>query len=786
MKRAVSFLLVLAFALGVLCGCDTGKPKKTLDTPKNLAISSSGVITWDAVENASSYVVTVGDKTYTVNETSYTVANTNVDFNYSVAARADGYNDSAAVSGTWQAPRKPDVPKNNIAVAVSGGTEIRPGKSMTLKATVTGTEDQTVIWSITRGAENATIDELSGRLTANQTVTGSGIVEVRATSLADETCYGTKVLTVLTKPTLTQDMLDKLAGQGKIGFDGFLYIEVYTIGLYSSLYTTSSTTVKTALDGTHWYAEYQNGGLGVTSALYYTNRGGVASQVGISFENTEEYAPMLDADGNAVSWEASGLYNNFAGLTTADFTFNEDTWRYEYTGADKTLPARMVASANPYDFVPSGLSLIIEEGEIMGLYSVCDNDYTVVPGYCSRQELTVAVNYGETVEVPTITRYATDDKGIHDLLNAAIAKMRALDSYTLTFKETTASYLTGGRYTTTGFIETITQSDCYFEPVSVRYNAQGVEEITKNGSPYGYHKIRDDLYNTYHTRTVGEGNLASEKFMASRAYNADFSHARPTFAFAAEIFNAYYADEDAGTVTYYVDEPMSGVASCFYYGVGNDIALYGIFAQKGSVTTYENGSYVTRTYTPFVTVDKESGYITEAGFYFYLGSIYGTVAISYSDFDAAALPEEVSFEGYTPREVPTSWNDLTVIISGQTDSTKDDHEEGAVKALREFFADEDICDKIPFFGKVLGDTYGFGMTTYHTSPADKRNHKAIVFYYDVPLDRNYTIDSSMTAVREYLVAQGFERNSADEYEKDGIVIAPIDSSLDFNIYVWKK
>ena len=56
----------------------------------------------------------------------------------------------------------------------------------------------------------------------------------------------------------------------------------------------------------------------------------------------------------------------------------------------------------------------------------------------------------------------------------------------------------------------------------------------------------------------------------------------------------------------------------------------------------------------------------------------------------------------------------------------------------------------------------------------------------MPLDRNYTIDSSMTAVREYLVAQGFERNSADEYEKDGIVIAPIDSSLDFNIYVWKK
>lgn len=786
MKRAVSFLLVLAFALGVLCGCDTGKPKKTLDTPKNLAISSSGVITWDAVENASSYVVTVGNKTYTVNETSYTVADTGVDFNYSVVARAEGYNDSAAATGTWQAPRKPDVPKSNITVAISGGSEIRPGKSLTLKATVTGTGDQNVKWEIVSGNENATIDELSGRLKANKTVKGSGIVRVRATSLVDETCYGEKVLTVLSRPTLTQEMLDRLAAQDKIGFDGFLYIEVYTIGLNSTLYTTSSTTVKTALDGTHWYAEYQNGDLGVTSALYFMKKDGLAQQVGLNFRNEDEYAPMLDASGREVSWEASGLYNNFAGLTTADFTFNEDTWRYEYTGADKTLPARMVASANPYDFVPSGLSLIIEEGEIMGITSVCEEDYSIVPGYCSRQELTVAVNYGETVEVPTISRYQKDDKGLHDLLNAAVAKMRALQSYTLTFKETTASYLTGGRYTTTGFIETITQSDCYFEPVSVKLDTRGEEVITKTGKPYGYHKVNDGLYNTYYTGTVGEGTLAVEKLLASRAYEGDFSASRPSFDFAAEIFNAYAEDEDAGTVTYYVDEPMSGVASCFYRGVGNDIALYGIFAQKGSVTTYENGSYVTRTYTPFVTVDKESGYIIDAGFYFYLGSVFGTVTLEYGDFDTAALPGEVTFEGYTPRTVPTSWEDLEIIVSGRTDSTQDDHVEPAVEALKGFFKEADICEKIPFFGEVLGDTYGFGMTTRYTSASDKRNREAIVFYYDVPLDSNYTIDSSMKLVRDYLTACGFVRNAAGEYEKDGIMIAPVDSSLDFNIYVWKK
>lgn len=782
MKRAISLLLALSLMLGFLCACDTGR---TLDAPGNLSISSDGVISWDAVDGADSYIVTVGDNTYTVTENSYTVTKLDVDFNFSVVAKGAGYLDSApSETKTYTAVRKPPVPKNDIAIAIRGGTELRPGKSMTLTALVTGTDNTDVMWEITDGEENAEIDPISGVITANKTVTGSGIVTVRATSLADEKSYGTKVITVLTKPTLTQAMLDKLANEGKIGFDGYIYIEVYTIGLNSTLYTTTSTSVKTSLDGTNWYAEYDNGGLGVISALYYRNVGGIANQIGVSYENTEEFSPMLDKDGSKVSWSAAGLYNNFVGLTVDDFTFNDETWRYEYTGSDKNLPARMIASANPYDFIPSGVSLIIEEGEIMGIYSKSEADYSVAPGYLSYQELTVAVNYGDTVDVPSIVRYPTDENGIHARLNSAIEKMHALGSYTLTFRETTASYLSGGRYVTTGFIETVTDGDCVFEPVSIGTDAGGNEVLTKNGSPYGYHKVRDNLYNTYFVNE--ETGLPG----ASRAYADDFSSARPGFAFAAEIFTSYYDSdpehEGAGEITYYVDEPMSGVASEFYYGVGNDIALYGIFAQRGNITYVENGQTVTRSFTPYVTVDKATGYITEAGFYFYLGSIFGTVSITYGDFDTATLPDTVTFDGYVAREVPTLWDQLSIIVSSETGMTADDTEVDAPTALKSFFSDDEICEKLPFFGNALGDTYGFGMTTYHTSGADKRNHRAIVFYYDVPLDRNYTIDSSLTAVREYLASLGFVRNSSDEYEKDGLVIAPIDSSLDLTIYVWKK
>ena len=63
--------------------------------------------------------------------------------------------------------------------------------------------------------------------------------------------------------------------------------------------------------------------------------------------------------------------------------------------------------------------------------------------------------------------------------------------------------------------------------------------------------------------------------------------------------------------------------------------------------------------------------------------------------------------------------------------------------------------------------------------------EAIVFYYDVPLDIDYTINASLKAVDNYLVECGFELNKNGWYQKDDICIAPTDSSLDLMIYIWK-
>lgn len=735
-------------------------PASDLTAPLNVRISSDGVISWNRVEGATSYLVQINGIPKLAKTNSYTVTSLYSDFTYAVAAVR---NDEVGPYSSSQKFTAKD-PFENVTVGISGSSEVKSGKSIILKAVVNEDgSDAGVTWAIKSGSEYASIDE-NGRLSAKE-VDGNKIIEVVATSVANPKKSATKIITITSKPTLTQDMLDKL-NVNKIGFEGYITISLYKFGISSSLFQTTTLSVKTAMDGTNWYAEYENNATGTMSGLYYKNHDDLACQVGVSFTNEEQYDPMLDENEKQVSFVDSGLYNNFKGLKVSDFAFNNDTWRYDYVGSDSKLAERVIASADPYDFKVNGFSLIIDEGEVLGIYAKSDDDYTISAGYRGIQELIVAVNYGETVDVPSINKYAHDP--VHDELNTAIKNMQALTSYTLDFKSLVASYMSSG-VTESGFVETITENDCYFVPYTVSYSTKG-EEIhnPQLDDVYGYHKFSNDLYNTYSMDKDG-------KLYATRAFAADFNNAKPTFAFAGEIFTKYFKDEKEGTTTYYVDNVMSPVASTFFYGVGNDINLYGIFATEGYISS-------TSSFTPYVTVKE--GYIVSACFYFYLGSMYGVVELNYSDFNTAALPSDTTIE-FAQRNLPTSWSELTIQVSSESSTTDDDVEVNALEYLKEFYGDENIGEKMPFFGNVLGDTYGFGLTTVHIPTGGNVAKQAIVFYYDVPLDVNYTIDSSLDKIGEYLLSLGFTKNAHDEYEKDGIYVAPVDSSLDLVIYVWK-
>lgn len=762
--RKILTILLTFLGLLTISSCKSCK-KEALATPTNLTISEEGLITWDNVANASEYVIYINDDSYNVSKNEYQVSDLTKDFTYYVYAKGTNYLDSKPTDKkVYKAKVKPPVVLDPITIGISGPSEVKSEKSIKLTATVEGTDNKEVTWSIKDGLEYASITQ-DGTLTA-EAVNGDTIIEVIATSKYDSTKSASKIITIVAKPVLTQAMLDAL-NQDKISFEGYINISLYTIGLFEKLQSTYVTDVKTAMDGTNWFAQYENGDTRTIMSLYYKNNNNKACQVGVSFMNEEEYFPMLDDLGNEVSFIDSGLYNGLKNLTVNDFTFNLETWRYEYTGNDETLPSKVLAAANPYDFVPTGFALIIEENEIMGIYSKSEPDYSLVDGYKGIQELIVTINLGEFVNVPTISKY--DHEDIHDELQLAIDNMNALTSYTLDFKEITASYMSSG-IVESGFTEYITDTDCYFAPYNVKYDSQlnEIHTYLENAS-YGYKKINDNLYNTYYQDTDGA-------YYATRAYKSDFSLAKPTFAFAAEIFRTYYENPEDGTITYYVDDVMSPVASTFYYGVGNDINLYGIFATRGYISTSES-------FTPYVVV--KDGYIIEACFYFYIGSIYGVVELKYDDFNTTTLPDNVEVE-FETREVPSSWNELTIeVTSGSDPTTEDEYTANALDYLKRYFENDNIDNELPFFGNALGDTYGFGLTTIYIPKGQDKVKNAIVFYYDVPLDINYTIDSSLKEVESYLLSLGFIRDSNGNFKKGNINIAPTDYSLDLLIYVWK-
>lgn len=652
--------------------------------------------------------------------------------------------------------------EEEISIAIKSKDEIKVGHSITLEGIVSNSKiDDTVTFEVVEG--DATI--VDNTLYCNEDAQSS-LIKVCATSNENKSIKAYKIISVVKKDILTNDMLNDL-NKTKVSFDGYLNIDLYTTGKFPKLYGTYINTVKTSMDGLNWYGEYDNPDTGTVMGLYYKNIDGIASQIGVSFMNEESYEPMKDKDGSIVSFTDSGLYNSLTNLTINDFTFDEETWRYRYNGNDATILKRVVASANPYDFVPNKMELIIEDDEILGLYITSEEDFTVVDNYKAIQKLIVSINTGDIVEVPSITKYQYDEN--HKELVDALENMRKLNKFKVTYKEIVGSYLAPG-LTEAGYVEYVTSDYCYFEPFKVKYvNGEEVHEPLTD-DVYGFKKINNNLYNAFVT------NTKTKQLVASRAYNEDFKNTWPSFEFAAEIFTKYYIDEEANTKTYYVDSIMCPVASCFYYGLGNDANLYGIFATTGQISSSES-------FTPYVVV--KDGYITDACFYFYLGSLYGVVELHYDSFDS----EDVSIDrnlDFETRNVPTSWNELTINVSNDSGSTTDDEEVNALTFLKEFYDNENIEEEMPFFGKVLGDTYGFGLTTVKIPGGSDSAKRSIVFYYDVPLGVDYTINASLETIEQYLLELGFTKNRYGEFSKGSIVVLPTDSSLDLMIYVWSS
>lgn len=799
-KKAVSILLVIALSL-CFFGCTPHEEptQPQLDMPTNLTItdvSDTAVLRWDAVIGATEYIVTDNGDEHKSIDPYYTFDTVTIDHELTVVARGVGYLDSEPAAAAYTS--------RTVTLGITGGSEVKSGKTLQLSATVKGIESNAVTWEIASGGQYVSIDD-KGLVTA-KTVDGDKIFTVRATSLVDPTASVTKAFTVASKPELTQDMLNAL-NDDYVAFVGYMNIDLYTFGLTTELRESASYDIKTAMDGERWYASYTMTG-GLNSGMYVKKIAGdggdmqnaKAGQVTVSFTNEEKVEPMVDDNDVEISWEEAGLYNSLKSLNVNDFKFNEKNWRYEYNGADKnTLLPLVISSANPYDFTPVDLSLIIDNGEVAGIRSTAAPDYAQYQGYRADKELIVAVNIGEdNVTVPIITKYEYDEVR-HKSLNDAIANMKKLKCYTTEVLNVSMSYLTS-RYTYEGYIETIAPDVCHFKPYTLVTSNIDEVAIGKgfkvwDNEVYGYvnRSVADDpdheeFYNAYFATKVESEDTTTYEYETSRAYKQSFANAAPSFDFSAAIFTKYYKDEETGEETYYVDNPMSAVATTFYHGVGTDIQLFGMYATEGRTNT-------TELFTPYVTV--KDGYITEAGFYYYLGYLVGIMQIEYRDFndtaacDAALAATNVRTDlaNLAVREIPSRWSDLVITDTLLSDVDTEYQAEEYLKILLKY---DDVDTLVPFFSEPLGDTFGFGLATLRSVG---QAYQTLSLYYDLPLDIDYSLNSSLRAVKTYLGEKcGFTKGANNVFYKeysgtDGkryrLNIQPSDANLDFFIHIWR-
>ncbi len=843
-KKILSLLLAVAMTLSVFVSCGDKPESENFAAPANLSVDERGVVTWDKVENAVMYYVYYGDKQEFVQTETFTLPEPDKKCTVSVQAVVKTSNGNVSTEKSAEIEYEPYVEpfdSSVVKIAITADkTVIKSGatgegrNSVTFRATVNNAEkgaDTSVEWTIVSGEDSVESSSANGNeftITAKSGVTGDRDIMVSATSVAYPKVSASKSVEVVSRPTLTQAMLDKAASSDKIGFEGYVNIDVYTRvqGKKGKLYTSQVSTIKTSMSGDNdadektrntWSAEYLSSSLGITQQVYCRKRAdGVACEIGVSFMNEEQLYPIEDEDGNKITWEESGYYNNFVGLSVDDFYLDEETWRYAYdtekNGFDKVK--KMIASANPYEFEPTNFELIIDDGEIIGISSVSEDSYSIVAGYVSVQTLRAVFNVGDNVKVTTIGKFKTLEEYKNDgtedgqtmyerlsILNEAIGNMQSLKSYKTEFSNEQVTNL-GVQWTTReGYDEIITEDYRYFTKCTLTTeNNRTVRNYASTGM-YGYKKIKDkDIYNSFtDAREKADENLL---FKTTRAFTGSFDDSKPSFAFSPEIFTttAHTDQEGYDEYYFYVDGTMTQVATTLYKSLGTDYQLYGIFAKVAQNTSGQ-------TIPPYIVVKKgDDGkwYIEYAAFYYDMGLMQGLVQIEYGDYNAATIDDatKAAIDAAGTRELPKEWNDVQIV------TTVTDEESGKTKDIYTPAGDFMIGGngaegyfgtklfairgaEIPFFGDkdCLGDTFGVGSESYFTATDTTGNgykQEAMDLFYDVPLDLDDTITTSLEKVYKFLVDKGFVKGTDSVYRKGNLCIKAVDSSLDLHIYIWTE
>jgi hypothetical protein len=189
-------LLAILFAITAMFGCGGGSsngggpppppnPSCTISaSPNPITAGQSSTLSWSS-SNATSASIDQGIGSVTPNATGSQTVTPAVTTKYTMTVTGNGK--SATCDATL---------KVNVTVSVSPtSVTLNTGATQQFTATVTGTSDTRVTWSVPGGAANGTIDA-SGLYTAPATAPNPATVSVVATSVADSTKSASASVTI--------------------------------------------------------------------------------------------------------------------------------------------------------------------------------------------------------------------------------------------------------------------------------------------------------------------------------------------------------------------------------------------------------------------------------------------------------------------------------------------------------------------------------------------------------------------------------------------------------------
>lgn len=718
-------------------------------------------------------------------------------------------------TGGGDGPDEPEVSTVTVTIGSVANTNVRKGDTVQLTATVTGTENTAVTWSVSD--ENLASVSDSGLLTVLADTQYDRSVQVTATSVADGKAKDSITFRIIA-PTqegqvglLTGDLIAAIGGEN-ITFSGVL-TDVYVDFNASYNNTNRKYNMTVKMEDGKWYGAWQNdpndptsGEAEWTADLYLRGTEEVKNSNGITGKalqtayidknNTVVTKNVTDYQSVPAVWEEQHYFNHVRQLNVNKFTqlYADDYTQYVYYVDESDEDSLYLMTYLAYSLTPlledtfDRIILVLDAdgtkiekilGQTMTVYYGADTQEDASAMFYTTVELTVS-DVG-TTEVPTLTPYEAPEHA--DALSSAIAKMKTAKNYTyrltdnMTYQpsnegeyELSSASGSASAYSATVFEGETAEYPAIKNGTSAVGTPGQMGWVTEQGILFArtiqYTASMDDQnYRTEYTGyKPGDGyyeefeyDSSLKVFHGTKRVKGDMFDSMPKFDFSANVFEFVGVDEKGN----YVFQLREGA-------ITRDIAL------EISAYSYADDAEASSTKPLRITVSA-AGQLVSTRFPYSIayGTYMGYCTTTFSAFGTTEIVENASlkvFAGYVERGAMDSWDEYDVRYYYPNHSTQGAATEITADALFEIIFPGCDVPAPTVFQEVFGDNlHGpfFDWRELTDENGDPKYADYVDFTTSVPssaCDENHKIldyDYWWTAIRTAMTNAGFTESAAN-------------------------